>query len=34
MDLVLAKVKRLRKNPYKKLLSDTTLYPKAGAFAQ
>lgn len=28
MDLVLAKVKRLKKKPYKKLLSDTTLYPE------
>ncbi|MFB9148301.1 ATP F0F1 synthase synthase [Roseovarius ramblicola] len=27
MDHVLAKVKRLRKNPYKKLISNTTLYP-------
>ena len=27
MDQVLVRVKRLRKNPYKKLLSDTKLYP-------
>ena len=27
MDHVLVKLKRLRKNPFRKLLSDTTLYP-------
>jgi hypothetical protein len=33
MDQVLARVKRLRKNPYKKLLSNTTLYPTVDILA-